>query len=111
MKKTPTQAPITVLAHFYDALLAGDSDSLQSLFTAEPQLNTPLQGEIKGPAALKQFVGQQQGWLRDREARSDLVNTIVSEQANWSQLCWGTSLPNQPWPNTPSRFGRKQSLH
>ena len=72
--------PVPSLVCFYDILLEGDSDSLHKLFTAEPRLNTPLHGEIRGSAALRQFVGEQQAWLTRRDAHSELTNAIVSDQ-------------------------------
>jgi hypothetical protein len=74
------QPPVPALVGYYDTLLAGDSDSLQRLLTGEPHINTPLHGEIKGPAALSQFVPEQQAWLKQREAHSELINAIVSDQ-------------------------------
>lgn len=74
------QPLVRSLVRFYDTLLEGDSDSLHKLFTAEPRLNTPLQGEIRGPEALRQFVSEQQGWLIQGDAHSEPTNSIVSDQ-------------------------------
>ena len=74
------QVPVSELECFYDTILEGDSDSLLELFAGEPYLNTPLQGEIKGSAPLRQFVSRQQAWLKEREAHSELINAIISDQ-------------------------------
>lgn len=58
---------------FYSALIAGDADVLIALFTAEPRLDTPLQGEVRGEEAVKEFVAKQQAWLEEHGADAQVL--------------------------------------
>jgi hypothetical protein len=72
--------PLPALLRFYDDLLAGNVDSLLNLFNGEPDLNTPLRGEVKGYAAFERFVTEEQAWLSERKARPEFVNAIISDE-------------------------------
>ncbi|MGD2050212.1 MAG: hypothetical protein PVH03_11970, partial [Chloroflexota bacterium] len=74
------QPPFPALLRFYDHLLAGDVTSLANLFTGQPHLNTPLRGKIKGDAELERYVIEEQTWLRERNARLEFFNVIVSDE-------------------------------
>ncbi len=74
------QPPIPTLIRFYELLLAGDAAALEGLFEGEPQLNTPLQGEVKGIAAFRGFVKEQQAWLTSLQAEPQFFDIIISPQ-------------------------------
>jgi hypothetical protein len=65
---------------FYVSLLAGDVDALTDVYLGQPQVNTPLQGEVKGAAAFKKFVEDQQAWLREREANPELFYLNATDE-------------------------------
>ncbi len=76
-----SQPPIPTLIRFYSLLLAGDADALLSLYQGEPLINTPLDGEIKGEAAWRNFVKGQQEWLSRRDAKATFSDIIISAQS------------------------------
>ena len=57
----------------YSALIAGDADGVMALFAAEPRLDTPLQGEVRGEEAVKEFVAKQQAWLEEHAAEAQVL--------------------------------------
>jgi ketosteroid isomerase-like protein len=65
---------------FYVSLLAGDVDALTDVFIDQPLVNTPLQGEVKGTAAFKKFVEEQQTWLEEREANPELFDLTATDE-------------------------------
>jgi hypothetical protein len=65
---------------FYGSLLAGDVDALTDIFVGQPLVNTPLQGEVKGAAAFKRFVEEQQAWLKERAANPEVFDLIVTDE-------------------------------
>lgn len=71
------EPPMPGLLALYDALLAGDAAAVLALFAAEPALDTPLSGPVRGEAALRAFVAEQQGWLAARQARPQVVNALA----------------------------------
>lgn len=75
-----TAPSIPVLLRFYDLLLAGEAKTLLTLFTAEPQIDTPLEGAIMGRSAFEGYVSGQQAWLSARQARSQLVNILITPE-------------------------------
>jgi mannose-6-phosphate isomerase-like protein (cupin superfamily) len=75
-----TELPVAGLLGFYDALLAGDEHALSVLVTGEATIDTPLQGQVRGPVALAAFVSEQQAWLAARDARPEFANIILSPE-------------------------------
>jgi hypothetical protein len=65
---------------FYVYLLAGDVEALTDVYAGQPLVNTPLQGEVKGAAAFKRFVGEQQAWLDERRARPELFDLTATDE-------------------------------
>ena len=76
----------TQVVNLYQYLQAGEADKLLALFTGEPVINTPLQSEIRGEANFRQFVTQQQAWLTERRANSQLFNSIVTPERLVTEL-------------------------
>jgi hypothetical protein len=64
----------------YVSLLAGDVDALADAYPGEPLVNTPLQGEVKGAAAFKRYVEEQQAWLKEREANPELLDLTATDE-------------------------------
>lgn len=75
-----SQPPLPALLRFYDHLLAGDASSLADLFIAEPHLNTPLRGKIKGDAEFERYVAEERTWLSERNAWPEFFNAIASDE-------------------------------
>ena len=65
---------------FYVSLLAGDVDALTDVYPGQPLVSTPLQGEVKGAAAFKRFVEEQQVWLKEREANPELFDLTATDE-------------------------------
>jgi hypothetical protein len=72
--------PNPALLRFYDLSLAGDAGGLLALFSDPPEINTPLQGAIKGEAAFRRFVADQQDWLTRRSASARLLNAVSGDK-------------------------------
>lgn len=68
------------LAQFSAYLLNGDFEALQALFSGEPLINTPLQGEVRGSEAFAQFVRVQQQWFKDCEVRQEVFAVTSTDQ-------------------------------
>jgi len=64
---------ISGIQGFYSALMAGNDDVLIALFTDEPRMDTPLQGEIRGEVVVKEFVYGQQAWLEEHAADAQVL--------------------------------------
>jgi hypothetical protein len=65
---------------FYVTLLIGDADVLTDIFAGEPVVNTPLHGEVKGTQAFKQFVADQQAWLKQHQAEPELLALTATDE-------------------------------
>jgi quercetin dioxygenase-like cupin family protein len=74
------EAPVPALVNLYHALLAGDIAAVLALFAGEPQIDTPLSGAVRGEAALRTFVREQQAWLGARQARPHVVGVIKAAE-------------------------------
>lgn len=74
------------VARFYDYLLDGDADTLAGFFPYEPDIDMPLDGKIKGAAALEKFVPQQQIWLTTTQARPEICALMVSDERLVAEL-------------------------
>jgi len=61
---------------FYNYLLAGDADAILALFPGEPYIDTPLDGAMRGEAAVRPFVARQAAWLAERRAAPRPLHTI-----------------------------------
>jgi hypothetical protein len=64
------------LQRLYDNLLAGDAEAILALFSGEPHIDTPLDGAIRGEAAVRAFVARQAVWLAERRASPRPLHTI-----------------------------------
>lgn len=71
---------LTTLIRFYDHLLAGNVDHLCGIFSGEPRIDTPLQGEVQGSESFVAFVQAQQAWLQAQQAQPTLVNLIETPE-------------------------------
>jgi len=60
------------LKNFYAGILGGEIETLISLFSDEPLINTPLQGEIRGKANFIRYLSDQQAFLQEHEAKAEL---------------------------------------
>jgi hypothetical protein len=69
-----------IIKNYIPLLMKGDLTLLQSIFADEPRINTPMEGEILGKEAFGNYVINRQDWLVKKGAKSELFNTIVSDQ-------------------------------
>jgi hypothetical protein len=70
---------IASMQDVYSALIAGDAEGLLAVFATEPHLDTPLQGEVRGEDAVREFVSEQQAWLAERAADAKVL-AVTSNQ-------------------------------
>jgi mannose-6-phosphate isomerase-like protein (cupin superfamily) len=74
------QPPFPALLGFYDSLAAGDATALREIFAGHPGIDAPLEGRIRGEAALAEFVRAQQDWLSAYRARPEFVDVTSSPE-------------------------------
>ncbi len=61
-------------------LIGGESVSFESLFAGEPQIDTPLHGEIRERRAFARFIDEQRRLLREERARTDLLALTATDE-------------------------------
>ncbi|AKB73641.1 hypothetical protein MSLAZ_0380 [Methanosarcina lacustris Z-7289] len=68
------------LKNFYAGILGGEIETLLSLFSDEPLINTPLQGEIRGKANFIRYLSDQRAFLQEHEAKAELFALTDTDQ-------------------------------
>ena len=68
------------LKNFYAGILGGEIETLLSLFSDEPLINTPLQGEIRGKANFIRYLSDQRTFLKEHEAKAELFALTDTDQ-------------------------------
>jgi SnoaL-like domain len=71
---------------YWDLLLARDEKGVRELFTADPIIDDPLHGRVKGPEAVSSFVSGHGQWLADQGARVTVLKTFGDEERSVSEL-------------------------
>jgi hypothetical protein len=72
------QPPLPAILGYYDALQAGDVDALGAMFSGEPHIDGPFEGQVKGEEALEAYVGAQRAWLSARAAHPEFLDVTLS---------------------------------
>ena len=68
------------LKNFYAGILGGEIETLLSLFSDEPLINTPLQGEIRGKANFIRYLSDQRAFLQEHEVKAELFALTDTDQ-------------------------------
>lgn len=84
-----------VLAQIIDLPKQGDGERLLTLFSGEPIINTPLDGEVRGEAGLKDFSRNLSDCLAERQAQSRLLNSITAPARTVLELVVTLELPDR----------------
>jgi mannose-6-phosphate isomerase-like protein (cupin superfamily) len=74
------EPPFPALLGYYDALLEGDVDLLRELFSGEPHVDGPLEGQVKGEEALGAYVSAQRAWLSARAAHPEFLDVTLTPE-------------------------------
>jgi hypothetical protein len=74
------KGPIPALVRFYEAILGGDTGALIRMFQGEPQINTPLHGDVKGEPSFHRFLIEQRDWLLTRQADPHFIDIVIGER-------------------------------
>ncbi len=65
-----------ILAQIIDLPKQGDGERLLALFSGDPRINTPFDGEVQGEEAIRSFSRKLRDCLSKSEAQSRLLNSI-----------------------------------
>ena len=68
-----------IIEKYVSLLMIGDLKTLQTLFYGQPNINTPIEGEISGKIAFKNYVSKRKDWLNTKNAKPELFNYISSD--------------------------------
>lgn len=68
------------VAHFYDYLMQGNSAALSNLYPFEPIIETPLDEQIKGSAALEKYVLRKQALLIEWQAKPEIATLTFADE-------------------------------
>ncbi len=75
-----------VLAQIIDLPKQGDGERLLDLFSGDPSINVPFEGEVQGEADLKDFIRRLSDCLSTSEAQSRLLNEIAVPECTILEL-------------------------
>jgi hypothetical protein len=64
------------VTNFYGLVAQNQIEKLLAIFSGEPAINTPLQGEVSGATAFAKFVNEQQAWLQKYQGRVEVFAII-----------------------------------
>lgn len=66
------------VGQYLQALTAGDTHALESVWPGEVVIHDPRAGEVRGHHQLGQFIRRNQDWLAERHARITTVATTAA---------------------------------
>jgi hypothetical protein len=68
------------VAQYLKAIEQGDSHLLQATWPGQVVVNDPLVGEVRGHKELRRFVSQNQSWLAEQQARTEVISSTSDGQ-------------------------------
>ena len=71
---------------YFDGLMAGDVDALVGSFAGEPELYDPIRGRIRGAQAFREYVAEQNAWLRQHNASVEDVEHVVFQRCGFEEV-------------------------
>jgi hypothetical protein len=83
---------------YLHALANGDSDTVLSLFAAEPSIHDPTAGHVAGRAAVRDFVASRHGWLSEGRAGVEHLRTTRVPGRSVVEYVLHLELDGRPYP-------------
>ena len=81
---------------YLEALLAGDTPALLAAFAAEPAVDDPLGGRVRGEADFRRFAAERHAWLAERSARVDPLRATRATGRTVFETLVHLCLPESP---------------
>jgi ketosteroid isomerase-like protein len=79
-RRTRTAAHADPVAQYFTALTGGDARALEAVWPGEVVIYDPRAGEVRGHRQLRRFVRDNQAWLGERDARTEIVASTCAGQ-------------------------------
>src|ERR1700759_431040 len=71
---------------YFDGLMSGEPDALVGSFAAQPQLDAPVRGRIKGKRAFNALVTETNAWIARRNVTVENVAHVVTERHGFEEV-------------------------
>src|SRR6202012_451430 len=71
---------------YFDGLIAGEPDALGGSFAAEPELDDPVRGRVRGKRAFNAFVTEMNAWIARRNVTVENVAHVVTKRRGFEEV-------------------------